>query len=136
MQDASSPDTQAELARQRNHIAADRSLLSFVRTGLTLISLGVGINDMVDALTSQVNGAINPNRLAYILSLIFVGYGTASLLLAARDYQQELQRLQAPDYAYTPRPSLGARTGWTVLITGAIALVWIGCKALLWNLSH
>lgn len=134
MQNSPTPDTQAELARQRNHIAADRSLLSFVRTGLTLISLGIGINGVVDALTSQIDSDVNPNRLAYVLSLIFVGYGTVSLFFAARDYQQELQRLRAPDYSYTPRPSLGARIGWGVLIAGAIALVWIGCKALIWNL--
>jgi putative membrane protein len=42
MQNPYPPNVQANLARERNRIAADRSLLSFVRNSLTLISVGVG----------------------------------------------------------------------------------------------
>ncbi len=35
-------DTSTELARERNREAADRTLLAWIRTGLSLIGFGVG----------------------------------------------------------------------------------------------
>ena len=40
-------NVQTELARERNRIAADRSLLSFVRNSVTFISIGVGIDELL-----------------------------------------------------------------------------------------
>jgi putative membrane protein len=114
---------QENLARGRNHQAADRSLLSFMRSSLTLISIGVGIEQIISAITP--NGHFS-DILAYGLSLLFVGLGVVTLGLAIQDYQGELKRLQAPVYRYTPRRPLGGTIGLTVLAVGTLAFLGLG----------
>ncbi|MEO1067537.1 MAG: DUF202 domain-containing protein [Cyanobacteria bacterium J06638_6] len=120
MQTPYPPNVQVELAHERNRIAADRSLLSFVRNSVTLISTGVGID--------QVIGKLSPiapfiNEWSYLLSLVLIGLGVMNLLFAARDYQGEMKRLSAPEYHFTPRWSLGAVTGWALFATGLVAFI-------------
>lgn len=115
-------DVQAQLARERNRIAADRSLLSFIRNSLLLISTGVGID--------QVAIALSPDQIAtfgftHLFSLFLTGLGTVSLLLACRDYQQEIKRLNQPEYYFTPRYSLGRATGYAIIATALLALGWV-----------
>ncbi|MGF1569774.1 MAG: DUF202 domain-containing protein [Nodosilinea sp.] len=123
------PNAQAELARERNRIAADRSLLSFVRNSLTLISTGVG--------TDQISRVIAPPRFpyldawAYVLSLVFIGLGVLNLTLAALDYQGEMTRLKQPEYYFTPRRSLGWLTGVVVLASAIVAFGWLGLRVLI-----
>jgi putative membrane protein len=116
---------QDELARERNHLAADRSLLSFVRTSLTLIGIGVGIDQVVSAIAP---GDRFIDIWAYGLSLLLVGLGVVTLGLAIYDYRGEMQRLKAPVYRYTPRPTLGGTTGLAVLIVGTLTFLWLGLK--------
>lgn len=122
------PDIQTELAKERNRIAADRSLLSFVRNSLTLIGFGVGVDAIVQTFYAEV-GRLNPILWTHILSLIFIGLGTLSLLMAASDYQRELKRLNQPEYHFTPRWSLGAGVGMIVLGVGMLAFVLVMVKA-------
>jgi uncharacterized membrane protein YidH (DUF202 family) len=118
MQNPYPPNVQDELAHERNHLAADRSLLSFIRISTTLISTGVGFD--------QVLRILFPTRVyigawTYTLSLVLVGLGVINLLFAALDYQGEMKRLQQPQYYFTPRWSLGSITGWTLFFTGLVA---------------
>lgn len=122
------PNVQVELARERNHLAAARSLLSFVRTSLILISAGVGINEVVQALSPEAPGAMEWAR---ILSLITIGLGVVNLILAIVDYRGEMQRLQQPEYRFTPRWSLGGTTGFMLF---ALGLTIVGLMATrIWN---
>jgi putative membrane protein len=123
MQNPYPPNVQAELARERNHIAADRSLLSFVRNSVTLISAGVGIDEILNLL---VPVAPFVNEWGYILSLLLVGLGVINLYFAIRDYQGETKRLRQPEYYFTPRWSLGGMTGLALFIVGAIAFFRLG----------
>ncbi|MDR9403439.1 MAG: DUF202 domain-containing protein [Halothece sp. Uz-M2-17] len=121
------PDTQAQLARQRNYLAANRSLLSFTRNSLTLISIGIGVKEIVMTLSPNDTYA---NRFAYILSLFFLGLGNFNLIVACFDYQQEMKRLQQPEYQFTPRSSLGAITGFAIVIISLFAFGWIVIRVL------
>lgn len=114
------PNVQAELARERNRIAVDRSLLSFIRSSVTLIGIGVGIN--------QVSSSVLPiisylGYWTYILSLVFVGLGVINLVYAGLDHQGEMQRLAQPEYYFTPRWAWGDVTGWAILIIGILTLI-------------
>ncbi|MGF1458055.1 MAG: YidH family protein [Leptolyngbyaceae cyanobacterium] len=115
-----SPNTQFELAKERNRIAADRSLLAWIRTSLTLIGIGFGIDQTVSLLYQSIGDAINPSRFAHILGLVLIGLGVYALVIAAIDYRGELHRLNQSDYAFTPRYPLGETVAIALFV---IALV-------------
>ncbi|HSM82025.1 MAG TPA: DUF202 domain-containing protein [Nodosilinea sp.] len=121
------PNPQDELARERNHLAADRTLLSFIRSSLVLISVGVSLDQVVSALAPD-----GPylDAWAYALSLVFIGLGVITLGLAVFDHQGEIRRLRSPAYGYVPRWSLGAAVGLTIFIAGVVAFCWLGVNLL------
>ncbi|MGB5973832.1 MAG: DUF202 domain-containing protein [Nodosilinea sp.] len=127
MQTPYPPDVQAELARERNRIAADRSLLSFVRSSTTLISIGAGVDQILRTLSPA---APYLDAWVYSLSLGLIGLGVVNLLFAALDYRGEMKRLRQPEYYFTPRWSLGRITGLALFITGAIAFVRLGLDSI------
>lgn len=120
MQNPYPPKVQDELARERNRVAADRSLLSFVRNSVTLISAGVSIDQVVRALSST---APFIDAWVYGLSLTLIGLGVMNLGFAILDYNGEMKRLSQPEYYFTPRWSLGGVTGWILFIIGSLAFL-------------
>lgn len=128
MQTPYPPNVQAELARERNRIAADRTLLSFVRNSVTLISIGVGIDQVVRNLSPN---APFISVWIYVLDLLLVGLGVLNLVFAAQDYQGEMKRLKQPEYYFTPRWSLGEVTGIILLIAGFLVFLRFGIEILM-----
>ncbi|MGB3200256.1 MAG: DUF202 domain-containing protein [Nodosilinea sp.] len=122
MQNPYPANVQVELARERNRIAADRTLLSFVRSSASLIAIGTGVSQVLQRLTPSARYL---NIWIYGLSLSFVGLGVINLIFAAIDYQGELARLRQPDYCFTPRWSLGGVTGSAVLMAGLVIFLWL-----------
>lgn len=120
MQNPYPPNVQDELARERNRVAADRSLLSFVRIGATFISAGVSIDQVVRALSSN---APFIEAWVYTLSLMLIGLGVMNLCFAILDYREEMSRLRQPEYYFTPRWSLGGLTGWILFCIGSLAFL-------------
>lgn len=125
----SAVDDKIELAKERNHIAADRTLLAYVRLSLTLIGLGFGVDQTVGLLYSTAGAAIYPTRFAHFLGLLLVGAGIYALVAAAIDYQGEMRRLQQPEYHFTPRYRLGETVAIALM---AIALLVLA--SILWRL--
>jgi putative membrane protein len=117
------PNTQAELARERNRAAAERTLMAWIRTSLSLISFGFGIDSIVSVISSfQATEAMNPVRFSRIFGLAFIALGIYAIITAAIEHRREIQHIQRhADYFYIPRRSLG----WTV----ALALIAIGSLA-------
>jgi len=120
MQNPNPPKVQDELARERNRVAADRSLLSFVRNSVTLITIGVSIDQVVRALAST---ALFIDAWIYALSLTLIGLGVINLGFAILDYNGEMQRLRQPEYSFTPRWSLSGVTGWILFVVGSLAFL-------------
>ncbi len=46
-------DPQTELAKERNRIAADRTLLAWVRTSISFIGMGFGISQILNFLVAR-----------------------------------------------------------------------------------
>jgi len=120
MQNTYPPKVQDELARERNRVAADRSLLSFVRNSVTLITIGVSIDQVVRALAST---ALFIDAWIYALSLTLIGLGVINLGFAILDYNGEMQRLRQPECSFTPRWSLSGVTGWILFVVGLLAFL-------------
>lgn len=117
-------NTQAELAKERNRAAAERTLMAWIRTCLALISFGFGIDRIVSAILSfeNVAGRVNSIRLSRVLGLSFIGLGVYAMVAAIVEHRNELKHIQHyGDYIYKPRRSLG--------LTVAAGLVMIGIGA-------
>lgn len=118
-----------ELAKERNRAAAERTLMAWIRTSLSLISFGFGIDQIVTAIHSTVGDKINPIRLSRILGLSFIALGTFAMVVATLQHRRELRRLQRKNYFYTPRTSLGFIVGIALVVIGLFAFIGILLKA-------
>lgn len=122
------PNYQTELAKERNRIAADRTILAWIRLSLTLIGIGFGIDQAVNLIYANLGNAINPTHLSHILGILLVGLGVYTLIVAAIAYQEELRRLKQPNYVYTPRYQLGGTVAIAVIAIALLCFVSIGLK--------
>lgn len=102
------PNFQVELAKQRNRVAADRTLLSWIRISVSLIGLGFILEEAIKQLYSRLGIAPTATLIPLkVFSLLFMATGGIFVILAALEYQGEIKRLQQLEYYYQPRKSLG-----------------------------
>ncbi|MEO0985506.1 MAG: DUF202 domain-containing protein [Cyanobacteria bacterium J06639_14] len=124
-----SPST--ELAKERNRAAEERTLMAWIRTCLSLISFGVGIDRIVAVLEANLGDAVNPLRLSRILGLSFVALGTFAMLFAAFDHRHQLQRIQRNDLIYVSRRSPSFAVAIVLAVLGSVAFLGILLSPLL-----
>lgn len=110
-----------ELAKERNRAAEERTLMAWIRTSLSLISFGFGIERIVSVLNQQFNQTLNPFRLSRILGLSFVALGTFAMLFAAIDHREQLYRIRRNDLVYISRRSPTLVVAYILAGLGTIA---------------
>lgn len=115
------PNPGTELAKERNRAAEERTLMAWIRTSLTLISFGFGIERIVSILNQELGGIANPIRLSRILGISFIALGTFSLLSAALDYRRQLQKIQRNDLRYQSRKSPTLIVAYILAFLGIVA---------------
>jgi putative membrane protein len=114
------PNLQAELAKERNHISAERTLLAWIGTSITFIGIGFGVEQVTIQLYQGMERELPMLSLIKLFTLLLIGLGILTVILAAIDYRGEQWRLCQTDYAYTPRFSLG------LMVAGALVVIAIG----------
>lgn len=119
------PNPGTELAKERNRAAQERTLMAWIRTSLTLISFGFGIESIVSILNQSLGEIANPIRLSRILGVSFIALGTFSLLAAAVDYRHQLQKIQRNDLLYQSRTSPTLIVAYILALLGIIAFLGI-----------
>ncbi|MEM1370298.1 MAG: DUF202 domain-containing protein [Cyanobacteria bacterium P01_H01_bin.15] len=125
------PNPATELAKERNRAAEERTLMAWIRTCLSLISFGVGIERIVTILDRNLGNTLNPFRLTRILGLAFVLLGTVAMLIAALDHRRQLRRIQRNDLLYIPRSSPALFVAVILAILGLLAFLIIVFSSLL-----
>lgn len=115
-----------ELAKERNRAAAERTLLAWIRTSLSLIGFGFGIDQIVAAIQSTRRlDDLETIYLARITGLAFIAVGLYAVLSAAIEHRRELRRIQRDDYLYTPRRSNALAVAIALMAIGIFAFLGI-----------
>ena len=125
------PNTNTELAKERNRAAAERTLMAWIRTCLSLISFGFGVDRIVTALQKSAIDAYfdDPLHVTRILGLSFIGIGTCAIILAAIEHRRELRHIEHEQYRYKSRSSLAFFVAISIFATGLFAFLGIIIKS-------
>lgn len=121
---------QTELAKKRNQAAAERTLMAWIRTSLSLISFGFGIDQIITVIRAAVGEAVNIIFLSRFLGLSFIALGVFAMFGAAYQHRQELNHIRQEHYAYIPGRSLGLMVATALIIIGTIAFLGILINAI------
>ncbi|MCP9890634.1 DUF202 domain-containing protein [Cyanobium sp. Aljojuca 7D2] len=119
-----------ELAKQRNRDAAERTLMAWIRTCLSLISFGFGLDKIVAAIDrATADNGVQVERGVQFVAAAFMITGVLSMAGATVQYRRELRRLQHDDYIYRNKPQLAAATAVLITLIGVVALVLITVRS-------
>ena len=112
-----------ELAKERSRASAERTLMAWIRTGLSLISFGFGIAKFVPIL-ERTSGL----SMAQIVGLSFIALGILSMILAMYQHRRELRHILQVEYVFKPRLSLGSLVAALVILIGILSFVIVVIK--------
>jgi putative membrane protein len=119
-------NTATELTKERNRLAADRTLMAWIRTALSLIGFGFGIGKLFEYLRATgLHEAADPIRSTKIFGGSFMILGILALLAAVIQHARILKRLEHPDFAYDAMRPIAATVAIMLLMIGAFGLVGI-----------
>lgn len=120
------PDTSTELAKERTRAAADRTLMAWIRTALSLISFGFGVGKVFDLLdTAYPEKHLDPLHASLLVAISLVILGMLSLLGAIIQYWQMLKRLEREAFTYKSSRALTVGVAVLLLLIGLFALIGI-----------
>jgi len=119
-----------ELAKYRSRAAADRTLMAWIRTSLSLIGFGFGIPTIVRTIeNTQVGHQIDPVRFSVIVGLAFIGTGMLGMALGLKEHRRLLQQIQRDRYTYEESHSAEI-IGVALLVIGFISFIGVIIKSL------
>ncbi|MGL5034880.1 MAG: YidH family protein [Microcystaceae cyanobacterium] len=119
-----------ELAKYRSRAAADRTLMAWIRTSLSLIGFGFGIPTLVNTIEkTQKIHHVDPVRFSVIVGLAFIGTGMLGMALGLKEHRRLLQQIQRDRYTYESSHSAEI-VGVALLVIGFISFIGVIIKSL------
>ncbi len=121
-----------ELAKYRSRAAADRTLMAWIRTSLSLIGFGFGIPTIVRAIENtdlNLSHHLDPIRFSVIVGLSFIGTGMLGMALGLSEHHRLLKQIQNNRYTYETSDSVQI-IGVALLVIGLISFVGVVIKSL------
>ncbi|MCP9819806.1 DUF202 domain-containing protein [Synechococcus sp. Cruz-9H2] len=113
-----------ELAKERNREAAERTLMAWIRTCLSLISFGFGLDKIIGAIqASRFEGSAHTQLSVRLISIGFVLTGILAMAAATRQHRKVLRRLKQDDFVYIGTASISTATALALTLIGLVALV-------------
>jgi len=115
----------------RNFFAAERTLLAWIRTGLTIIALGFvvarfGLFMRLFARSVAAEG-VQPetSRLSGPLGVLLVGVGAFAVILAATQFRGYVRTLQPDGFPPNYRTSTAVILAYTIAAIGVVLGVYL-----------
>ncbi len=119
-----------ELAKYRSRAAADRTLMAWIRTCLSLIGFGFGIPTIVRAIeNTRLSHHLNPVRFSVIVGLSFIVTGMLGMVLGLREHRQLLKQIQSDRYTYETSHSAEI-IGVALLVIGLVSFIGVIIRAM------
>lgn len=104
-----------QLAKERSREAADRTLLAWIRTSISLIGFGFAIAKTFDYVETsyieETGKVLDPNHTPVIFGAGFMILGILGLIAGVIQYGRILRRLKSEQFTYTepfPLPKIMA----------------------------
>ncbi|HXT80367.1 MAG TPA: DUF202 domain-containing protein [Acetobacteraceae bacterium] len=117
-----------ELARERNREAAERTLMAWIRTALSLIGFGFGIGKLDAYLhEADLHTQFDLPHSTLIFGASFIVVGILGLLAAIVQHARVLKRLSRPDFAYDAMRPVAMTVAVLLMLIGVFGLI-----AILW----
>ena len=119
-----------ELAKYRSRAAADRTLMAWIRTCLSLIGFGFGIPTIVRAIeNTRLSHHLNPVRFSVIVGLSFIVTGMLGMVLGLREHRRLLKQIQSDRYTYETSHSAEI-IGVALLVIGLVSFIGVVIRAM------
>ena len=119
-----------ELAKYRSRAAADRTLMAWIRTSLSLIGFGFGIPTIVRTIeNTEVVHHVDPVRFSVIVGLAFIGTGMLGMALGLKEHRRLLQQIKSDRYTYEESHSAEI-IGVALLVIGFISFIGVIVKSI------
>lgn len=119
-----------ELAKERTRAAADRTLMAWIRTSLSLISFGFGIPTIVKALdATRIGQHIDPHNFSIIVGLSFISVGMFSMAAALKEHRRLMTRIQSDRYTYESS-NTAEIVGAALILIGLVSFIGVLIKAI------
>ncbi|APD47845.1 DUF202 domain-containing protein [Synechococcus sp. CS-602] len=112
-----------ELAKERSRAAAERTMMAWIRTSLSLISFGFGLDKIVGAINaSRFEGSSQAGLSVRLVAIGFVLIGIVSMSAATRQHLRTLRQLKRDDFVYIDQTSITIFTAIALTLIGIVAL--------------
>lgn len=118
------PNVTNELARERNRAAAERTLLAWIRTALSMIVFGIGFGAAGNYLGENAPEPTKIHDLEWVGSA-FILLAVVSLIAALIQNVRLLRRLRATEFVYFEPVPMGLITAGLLVLLGLLGLVWV-----------
>lgn len=113
-----------ELAKERNRAAAERTMMAWIRTCLSLISFGFGLDRIIGAIkATRFQGSDHTGLSVRLVSIGFVLVGILAMAAATRQHLRTLRLIRRVDFVYVDQRSITVFTAVSLTIIGIIAFV-------------
>jgi putative membrane protein len=125
MEPPTETNVSTELARERTREAADRTLMAWIRTCLSLIGFGFGIAKFRDVLVEAVGLHQGAGHLhsTLIFGLSFISLGIFGLLAAVIQHWRILTQIKFGDFQYTGFRPVVMITALILLLIGIFGFI-------------